>query len=320
MIYKILLFIIVSTACSHVREGGSPGSSVSITEPNAEISSPTIEGPSGAMYGPSVQEEADVFGQKPSKKQQKEPVVALFLGPGAYKAFGHAGVIKAFEENGIKVHIISGTGIGALVASLYAKSSKSSLVEWSLFKLFQKVSSDIQVFTPKWRSVVRDYLDSEFKKMRIEESKVALRLPLYDEMKNSPVIYRKGKIAPLLLEMLDFDRKRRNGLFPYMIKNNYDENFLKKSGADIVFFIDVIGQKFTLNMADGYTYGIFANLVSKIQTATKNLPEHFYVECGDDALDNISDLASFLLDCETQGEKVALEAKEIIESWKERNN
>ncbi|WP_096280585.1 patatin-like phospholipase family protein [Marinobacter sp. LV10R510-11A] len=41
-------------------------------------------------------------------------------GGGAAKGIAHIGVLKAFEEEQIRVHCISGTSVGALVASYYA--------------------------------------------------------------------------------------------------------------------------------------------------------------------------------------------------------
>lgn len=41
-------------------------------------------------------------------------------GGGAAKGIAHIGVLKAFEEEKIRIHCISGTSVGALVASYHA--------------------------------------------------------------------------------------------------------------------------------------------------------------------------------------------------------
>ena len=46
--------------------------------------------------------------------------IGLALAGGGVKGAAHIGVIKALEENGIKIDAISGTSIGSIVASLYA--------------------------------------------------------------------------------------------------------------------------------------------------------------------------------------------------------
>jgi len=46
--------------------------------------------------------------------------IGLALGGGAAKGLAHIGVLKAFEEEQIPIHCISGTSVGALVASYHA--------------------------------------------------------------------------------------------------------------------------------------------------------------------------------------------------------
>ncbi len=46
--------------------------------------------------------------------------IGLALGGGAAKGIAHIGVLKAFEEEQIRIHCISGTSAGALIASYYA--------------------------------------------------------------------------------------------------------------------------------------------------------------------------------------------------------
>lgn len=76
----------------------------------------------------------------PSKPEQKKPmlsqpapkpraVVALALGGGASKGFAHIGVIKVLKENGIPIHIVTGTSAGAIVGSLYASGMSPDRLE-----------------------------------------------------------------------------------------------------------------------------------------------------------------------------------------------
>ena len=46
--------------------------------------------------------------------------LGLALAGGGVKGAAHIGVIKALEENDIKIDTIAGTSIGSIVASLYA--------------------------------------------------------------------------------------------------------------------------------------------------------------------------------------------------------
>lgn len=51
--------------------------------------------------------------------KRPEPRIALALGGGAARGWAHIGVLRALEEEGIKVGMIAGTSIGALVGGCY---------------------------------------------------------------------------------------------------------------------------------------------------------------------------------------------------------
>ena len=46
--------------------------------------------------------------------------LGLALSGGGIRGIAHAGVLKALEENNIKIDAIGGTSSGSLIASLYA--------------------------------------------------------------------------------------------------------------------------------------------------------------------------------------------------------
>lgn len=64
-----------------------------------------------------------------------EKKVALILGPGGYKTFAHAGVIKELNKHNVPIHKIVGLEWGALVAGLYAQRGQINETEWKLYKL-----------------------------------------------------------------------------------------------------------------------------------------------------------------------------------------
>ena len=59
--------------------------------------------------------------------------IGLALSGGGIRGIAHAGVIKALEENDIKIDIIGGTSAGSMVASLYAVGYKPDEI-YNLFK------------------------------------------------------------------------------------------------------------------------------------------------------------------------------------------
>ena len=65
--------------------------------------------------------------------------IGLALSGGGIRGIAHAGVLKALEENGIKIDIIGGTSAGSMVASLYAVGYKPD----EICKLFIENSNEI---------------------------------------------------------------------------------------------------------------------------------------------------------------------------------
>ncbi len=63
--------------------------------------------------------------------------IGLALSGGGIRGIAHAGVLKALEENNIKIDIIGGTSSGSLVAALYAMGYTPNYI-YLLFKRYAK--------------------------------------------------------------------------------------------------------------------------------------------------------------------------------------
>lgn len=65
--------------------------------------------------------------------------VGIALAGGGIRGIAHAGVLKALEENGIKIDAIGGTSAGSIVAALYAMGYKP----YYIYILFKKYAQEI---------------------------------------------------------------------------------------------------------------------------------------------------------------------------------
>lgn len=65
--------------------------------------------------------------------------IGLALAGGGIRGIAHAGVLKAFDENNIKVKAIGGTSAGSIVATLYAMGYKP----YYIYVLFKKYAQEI---------------------------------------------------------------------------------------------------------------------------------------------------------------------------------
>ena len=63
----------------------------------------------------------------------------MALSGGGIRGIAHAGILKAFEDNDIKIDVIGGTSSGSLVASLYAMGYSP----YYIYILFKKYAKDI---------------------------------------------------------------------------------------------------------------------------------------------------------------------------------
>jgi len=63
--------------------------------------------------------------------------LGIALSGGGIRGIAHAGVLKALEDNGIKIDIIGGTSAGSLIASLYAMGYSPYYI-YILFKRYSK--------------------------------------------------------------------------------------------------------------------------------------------------------------------------------------
>lgn len=57
-------------------------------------------------------------------------VVGLALGSGAARGWAHIGVIRALEDMGIDINVVTGTSIGSLVGGAYAAGKLDELEKW----------------------------------------------------------------------------------------------------------------------------------------------------------------------------------------------
>ena len=58
----------------------------------------------------------------------KKQKIGLALSGGGAKGIAHLGVLKALEENNIKVDVISGVSMGGVIGALYADGDRKSVV------------------------------------------------------------------------------------------------------------------------------------------------------------------------------------------------
>ncbi len=93
---------------------------------------------------------AFLLSQEGASEDQQALKVGLFISDGGGEGtFTLIPVLKLLQENQLHFHSITGTGWGAWLAAVFARSQNINQAEWALFKLRQKGVFEDKLFTQK---------------------------------------------------------------------------------------------------------------------------------------------------------------------------
>ena len=123
--------------------------------------------------------------------------LGLALSGGGIRGIAHAGVLKALEDNGIKVDIIGGTSSGSMIAMLYA----SGYSPYHIYRLFKKYSKDIAKINTK--PILKSYMLN--KRITLKGLKTGNSVEeVFDEVINKQGIYQMKDIKmPVVIPTVD---------------------------------------------------------------------------------------------------------------------
>ena len=123
--------------------------------------------------------------------------IGLALGGGAAKGIAHIGVLKAFEEEHIRIHCISGTSVGALVASYHAfgRPAESILSICSTLNLSKIINFTLERGGLFSTNAIREMIRRDLGDCRIEDANIPLAICATDIETGEQLIFRKGNLA-----------------------------------------------------------------------------------------------------------------------------
>lgn len=150
--------------------------------------------------------------------------IGLALSGGGIRGVAHIGVLKAFEENNIKIDVIGGTSSGGLIASLYAMEYKPDY----MFYLFKRYSKDVISMDNKpIFSGIKNYITN--RKWGVTGISDGLKLEkLYTELAKKKNIYCISDIKmPIAIPSIDLNDSREY-VFSNVIPK--DDNVFKYIG------------------------------------------------------------------------------------------
>lgn len=140
--------------------------------------------------------------QEEHKRQGEYPYrVGLTLGGGGVKAFCHAGVLKAMEEEHFCPEVISGVSAGAVIGALYADGYSPD----SILSLFERISyTDFFRFEMPQGGLFsltgfKEFLDTALRAKTFEELKIPLKVIATDIDRGKSVVFQNGNLVDALV-------------------------------------------------------------------------------------------------------------------------
>ncbi len=139
--------------------------------------------------------------------------LGLALSGGGIRGIAHAGVLKALEENNIKINAIGGTSSGSLIATLYALGYSP----YYIYILFKRYASDItQINASSIISGLGSFVKN--KKIPLLGLKTGNSIEkAFDELANRKGIKNIGEITkmPIVIPTVDIENSKE-----YIFTNN----------------------------------------------------------------------------------------------------
>lgn len=125
------------------------------------------------------------------------PKLGLALGGGAVLGYSHLGILQALHDAGIRVHRISGTSAGAIVAALHAFGVGADRMRELLVPLtWRKVSSfSASSLALLSNEAIADIVNAELGPVRIEDASIPLAIVTADIHSGETVVLREGPVA-----------------------------------------------------------------------------------------------------------------------------
>ncbi|WP_338781779.1 patatin-like phospholipase family protein [Metabacillus sp. FJAT-52054] len=260
-----------------------------------------------------------------------EPKIGLALGSGGARGFAHLGVLKVLKDEGIPVHMIAGSSMGALVGSFYA----AGLDIKSLYQIAAafKRSYYLDLTIPKMGFIagekVKGLIRAFTKGNNIEDLNIPLSIVATDLCKGEKVVFTKGPVAEAVRASIAIP-----GIFvPEIIDgrmlvdggvvDRVPVSVVRDMGADLVISVDVSVVK-----RQAAITSIFDVILQSLDIMQDELVHHRAVasdimirpQVEKFSSRSFTNIQEIILSGEVEAQKNLPAIRSLIENWKESQN
>jgi NTE family protein len=257
----------------------------------------------------------------------EHPRIGLALGSGGARGFAHLGVIKVLKDEGIPIHLIAGSSMGALVGSFYGAGIDMDRLYKLSTAFKRKYFLDFTV--PKMGFIagkkVKEFIKVFTHGKNIEDLTIPLGIVATDLLTGEKVVFKNGPVADAVRASISipgiFVPEKNNGriLVDGGVSDRVPVSVAKEMGADIVIAVDVSMVKRNAEITS--IYDVIMQSIDIMQTEIINKregaadimlrpPVEIY---SSRAFTNIKEL---ILLGEEEAKKHLDQIKKVIEQWK----
>lgn len=187
---------------------------------------------------------------------KKKKKVALVLGSGGARGMAHIGVIKALIKNKIRVDLIVGSSVGALIGGMFALNGESDRLEELVKELTYKDLIDVLV-DPTWKdglvkgNKTLEYLKQIYDNKNFEDLTIPFAAVATDLHSAETIVFSKGNLAeavrasisvPLIYSPVIFDK---SVLVDGGVSSPVPVEIAKEMGAEIIIAVNLDGVYFS---------------------------------------------------------------------------
>lgn len=226
---------------------------------------------------------------KRKKKLNKDPVLGIFFGPGLFRTVSYISIIRVFEKIGLRFHVISGTGLGSVVAALYANNSTSDQIEWFFYKVLNKIK-DKKPYSKEWKSIILTELEKELPDYLIQEVKTTLLIPVYDNMKGEIKNLMRGNLLSAIeknFSLSDGDKRFISSLYGKSLVNY---NQMKALGTDILVGVNLLSSNLYTDENNFKLVGLFKDAGRKLSGSKHKFDYYYEISKEGSELNSISEI------------------------------
>lgn len=193
---------------------------------------------------------SNLFGRKKKeeKKAKRKKLLGLSLGSGGAKGFAHLGALKAFEEEGIKFDVVTGTSIGSIIGAMYAKGYSSDNIKGIFYSTdFSPVLRYLRIRMSMRPIMI--ILERYFGELEFSDLKIPFACWATDEDTNEGVLLKEGMLSSAccassaMPPFFDSVRIGEKNLADGAFTNAVPSDAAKSLGAEFVIGIDLSAYK-----------------------------------------------------------------------------